>query len=147
MLTPQRERFAREVASGKSQAEAYRIAYPKSLKWQETSVWAESSRLMANDKVLTRVAQIKETAALSAAVTVESLVKKLEKVCEIALSAETPQCSAAVSAHLAQAKLLGLFEADNKQKNPMTELLATLAGKVAKPVAGSGLPDEDAEND
>ena len=144
MLTPQRERFAIEVASGKSQAEAYRIAYPKSLKWQDRTVWSRASELMTNGKVRGRVAEIREAAALSAAVTVDSLVKKLEKVSEIALAAETPQCSAAISAFSTQAKLLGLFEADNKQKtDPLKELLTHLQGNVMGP--STTAPDEDDE--
>ena len=143
MLTPQREKFAREVASGKSQADAYRAAYPKSLKWTDRTVWNRASELMANSGVKGRVSEIQEAAAVASAVTIDSLIKKLEKVCAIALTADTPQCSAAVSAHMAQAKLLGLFEANNRQKNPLALLLASLSGNVLKPAAGSGLPDDD----
>lgn len=58
-LTHQQERFAQEVASGKSQAEAYRIAYPKSLKWKPDSVWNKASELMRNVAVSARVEAIK----------------------------------------------------------------------------------------
>lgn len=54
-LTPQQEKFAQEVASGKSLAEAYRIAYPKSLKWADTTLWPHASKMMCNGKVSTRV--------------------------------------------------------------------------------------------
>lgn len=54
-LTPQQETFALAVAGGKSLAEAYRSAYPKSLKWAETTLWPHASKLMANDKVSTRI--------------------------------------------------------------------------------------------
>ena len=40
-LTPKQEKFAQEVASGKSQADAYREAYPKSKKWKDETLWAE----------------------------------------------------------------------------------------------------------
>lgn len=63
-LTPQQERFAQEVASGKNQSEAYRLAYPNSKSWKPETVWKRSSELMSNGEVLGRVATLqKETAA------------------------------------------------------------------------------------
>jgi hypothetical protein len=55
-LRPQQEAFALAVASGKSQAEAYRAAYPKSKAWKDTAVWQQASRLMALPHVSARVA-------------------------------------------------------------------------------------------
>lgn len=47
-VTPRQEKFAQEVANGHSQAEAYRIAYPKSQLWKEEAVWSMASKLMRN---------------------------------------------------------------------------------------------------
>lgn len=58
-LTHQQEAFAQAVASGKSQSDAYRIAYPKSLKWQPDTVWKRASEMMADGNVSGRVAAIK----------------------------------------------------------------------------------------
>ena len=60
-LTPQQEAFAQAVASGKSQSEAYRIAYPGSEKWKPEALWANSSALMA--KVSVRVYAIRKELA------------------------------------------------------------------------------------
>lgn len=51
-LTPPQELFARRVAEGKNQSDAYREAYPKSQKWKLTSVTGmenkpEAARLSA----------------------------------------------------------------------------------------------------
>ena len=59
-LTGPQEKFAVGVASGKTQADAYREAYPKSKKWKDETLWAEASRLMANHKVSTRVKELRE---------------------------------------------------------------------------------------
>lgn len=59
-LTGQQEKFALGVASGKTQADAYREAYPRSKKWKDETVWSEGSRLMANRKVATRVNELRE---------------------------------------------------------------------------------------
>lgn len=58
-LTPAQEVFAQLVASGKTQADAYRGAYPKAAGWKASSVWEKASTLMANVKVQSRVEQIK----------------------------------------------------------------------------------------
>lgn len=59
-LTGQQEKFALGVASGKTQVDAYREAYPKSNKWKDDSVYPKASALMANGKVSARVAELRE---------------------------------------------------------------------------------------
>jgi hypothetical protein len=43
IFTPVEGRFANEVALGKSQAAAYRIANPKSTRWKDGSVYMKDS--------------------------------------------------------------------------------------------------------
>ncbi len=62
-LTGQQEKFAVGVASGKTQADAYREAYPKSKAWKDGSVHTKASLLMSNVKVQQRVAELKERIA------------------------------------------------------------------------------------
>ena len=57
-LTPKQEKFAQEVASGKSQADAYRAAFDCAKSKPET-VQANASRLMANSTVAARVEKLK----------------------------------------------------------------------------------------
>ena len=59
-LTSQQEKFCQLVAAGNTYSESYRIAYPKSKKWKIEVVWVESSKLMANTKVLLRVKEIQK---------------------------------------------------------------------------------------
>ena len=58
-LTAQQEFFARLVAEGKSQSEAYRQAYPKAQKWKPGNVWRRSSELSAKPVVLGRIEAIR----------------------------------------------------------------------------------------
>lgn len=53
-LTDKQERFVQEIIKGKSQREAYKIAYPKSVNWTDNAVDSRASRLAKIDKVLTR---------------------------------------------------------------------------------------------
>ena len=82
-LTPMQERFCQEVAGGKSQAAAYRVAYPRSLQWKnEESVWVAASRLMANTNVSLRVAELRAELAKASLWTRERAVETLMGVIE-----------------------------------------------------------------
>ena len=68
VLTPQQEKFAQAVASGKNQAEAFRVANKRAQKWKPETVWSEASKLMALPKVSTRVQEIQAAIAKRAEV-------------------------------------------------------------------------------
>ena len=78
-LTDKQEKFAQAVAAGKTYADAYREAYPVSEKWKDESIWCESSKLMADPKVLQRVKQIQEQQAKANEVTLEEVIKELSE--------------------------------------------------------------------
>ena len=77
-LTPAQEQFAQLVASGKSQSEAYRTAYPKSQAWKDEAVWSQASRLMP--KVSARIEQIRAELAERGLWSREQSVKALVEV-------------------------------------------------------------------
>jgi len=79
-LTPAQETFATGVASGLSQSEAYRRAYPRSHRWKPETVWREASRLAAEPKVSTRVQELLQRAAAANEVTVERVVKEMARL-------------------------------------------------------------------
>ena len=54
-LTPIEEAFALQIALGKSQAEALRIAHPKAKNWKPASVHVEACLVMGKAKVRRRV--------------------------------------------------------------------------------------------
>ncbi len=60
VLTHQQETFCIEVAKGKTQTEAYRIAYPKSKNWTKEAVWVQSSILNGKEKIQDRIDELKE---------------------------------------------------------------------------------------
>lgn len=80
MLTPQQEKFCTGIACGLSQADAYRKAYPKSLKWKDKTVWEKASVLAGNDKVKARVKELAEKAAAKNEITVERVIGELAKI-------------------------------------------------------------------
>lgn len=76
-LTPAQETFAAGIASGLNQSEAYRKAYPRSLKWADKTVWARASELAANSKVSGRIDSLGKQAAAANEITVERIVREL----------------------------------------------------------------------
>ncbi len=60
LLTGKQEKFILNVISGMSQRQAYRDAYPSSLKWKDKNVDGQASALMAKPEVLTRYRELIE---------------------------------------------------------------------------------------
>ena len=106
-LTPKQEAFARLVANGSSYADAYREAY--SSKGKDQTVHNESSKLMANQYVSSRVDQLigqKERAIARKAVTDRELVVgKLRRWTEDGIDPSTGE--EPTPAQLQAAQLLG----------------------------------------
>lgn len=78
-MTPKQERFCHEVASGKTQAEAYRIAF-NAENMKDATVYKRASELMANGEVTGRVAELRGELAKKALWTREMSVKALVRV-------------------------------------------------------------------
>lgn len=77
MLTLKQERFVQELIKGKSQREAYRIAYPGSAKWKESSVDCKASILFSNGKVKERYDELFKEAQKEAILDAVEMRKKL----------------------------------------------------------------------
>lgn len=75
-LTPQQEKFARIVAAGKNQADAYRDAYPRSSTWKDDSVHNKASALMRNAQVSARVSELQAAIAERAEVKAADVLRE-----------------------------------------------------------------------
>ena len=106
-LTIKQEKFAQLVVELGDNSKAYRGAYDAERMKPET-VHKRSGELIANGAVAGRIDELRAEAAKAHRCTVESLLIKLDTAYDRALASETPQCSAAVAAVMAQAKLCGL---------------------------------------
>lgn len=96
------EKFAQELAKGKSQEDAYRDA-------GYIGDRTHASRLATNDNVQARLAELKERAAERTVVTVESLTQRLLKIAEKGEGAkDAPLLSVARASIMDAAKLNGL---------------------------------------
>lgn len=79
-LTPQQEKFAQGIASGKTQADAYREAYPKSRKWSDNAVRVNASKLAADTNVSLMVQEFRDAVSKAAQVETVQVVKELARV-------------------------------------------------------------------
>ena len=90
-LTANQESFAQLVASGRSQADAYRAAYPSSQEWTLGALYEEASRTAALPAVSLRVkylrALITQQAIDAAVVDKAWVLKRLKTVAERCLQA------------------------------------------------------------
>lgn len=106
-LTEKQERFCHLVIELGNTSEAYRQSYD-SEKMKVETVNRAAKQLMDNPKIATRLKELREPIIEKHNITVESLLKELEEARTCALTAETVQSSAAVSATMSKAKLLGM---------------------------------------
>lgn len=107
------ERFAQELAKGKSKYGAYSLA-------GYSPDRGAAVRLSANASIANRVAALKAKAAEKVIVSVADIAQQLDEDREFARELESP--SAAVSATMGKAKVLGLLE-------DRTKVDITTAGK------------------
>ena len=136
------EMFTTNILSGMFQSEAYQKAGYKA-NTAANSLEANASRLISNDNVKIRLAYKRALLAKKADITVESLLLEFEKNKDLAR--ECKQVGAANQALSEQGRLLGLYEADNSQKQgkSVVEILAIVANsKHQRAIAGSQTPSK-----
>ena len=107
-MTPKQEQFARLYVETGNASEAYRQAYNTDNMKPET-VTNEAYKLLQTPDISAMVDDLKAEARQRHAVTVDDLLHELEQARAAALAAPTPQSSAAVSATMGKAKMLGLL--------------------------------------
>lgn len=101
------EAFTQKWHETDNKTEAYKFAFPGSLKWKEATVNSKASTLSKNEKVAARYGELQEQSSKRHGITIDSLLKELNEIKEVAMSLDVPQCSAAVSSVMSKAKLTG----------------------------------------
>ncbi len=76
MLTDKQEKFCQNIINGMNQADAYRAAYPNQ-KMSDKTIWEAASRLMANNKVVARLSELRNELAQPAIMTAQERLKWL----------------------------------------------------------------------
>lgn len=124
-LNQRQTRFAQLVAQGKTQADAYREAYPHSSAWKDISVKPKASRLAADPRVAALVAKLQAEGAQAAVYTLADHLQRLDALSKKAEAAQ--EWNAAITAE----KQRGLAAGFYMPKSPMEPPLAPAAVDVA----------------
>ncbi|GAA0259156.1 terminase small subunit [Pseudomonas rhodesiae] len=119
------EKFCLAYVETANAAESYRIAY-NTEKMATATIGREGYNTLQKPQVQTRLEELRKKVMERHEITVDTLLAELEEARKAALGAETPQTSAAVSATMGKAKLLGL---DKK--------IVELTGKNGAPIETS----------
>lgn len=112
-LTPKQEAFAMAVASGLTQADAYRSAYNAS-KMLPATVQNKAHVLMKNGEISARVRELRKPIAEKAQITLEGHLAELEALRIAAKKAR--QFSAAITAEIARGKASGVHVEQTKSE-------------------------------
>lgn len=106
-LTPKQTRFCQLYVELGNASKAYRQSYHAD-NMSNTTIHRKASELLAMDKIKRQVDELQAGHRQRHDLTVDDLLVELEQARIAALTCETPQTSAAVSATMGKAKLLGL---------------------------------------
>ena len=126
MLTPKQEKFAQEVASGKTQADAYRASYNVKPNTKPETCQQKASLLMKRVEIRARVKELRKPIAVRAQLTLESHLADLLDLRKRAM--EEGQFSAAISAEIARGKASGIYTEKISIETP--KLIIRRAGEL-----------------
>lgn len=85
-LTEQQERFCRFIVEGRNQRDAYKLAGYKS--GSDAATDANASRLISNDKIANRIAEMRQPIADKFEITTEFIAQELLNVWKASLQAD-----------------------------------------------------------
>jgi len=125
-ITQKQELFAQAVASGMTQADAYRSAFNVRAGTKPSSVQVSASKLMADPNIVQRVSELRAPIAQKAQITLESHLEALKDLRDRAV--DSGQLSAAISAEIARGKASGVHV--EKTQNEISGKLITKIERV-----------------
>lgn len=109
-MTPKQELFVQTYFETSNASEAYKRAY--NTQANANTVYRKASQLLKHPEVIKLLAELKEETRQRHKLTIDDILQELEQSRLLAL--ENIQCSAAVTATMSKAKLLGLVVDKNE---------------------------------
>ena len=130
-LTIKQEKFCTVYIETGNASEAYRQAY-NCEKMKPETINNKAYELLKNGVITARLEELRAKHAERHNLTIDDLIKELEETKKVALSAMIPQCSAAISATMGKAKLLGFLDKkdEGKDKDDLASALNKLIDKM-----------------
>ncbi len=141
-MTIKQELFAQAYIETGNASEAYKRAY--NTQANANTVNRKASQLLKHPEVIKLLADLQAIHRQRHTITIDHILQELEQSRLLAL--ENIQCSAAISATMGKAKLLGLDKKAGVNENPMTAFITSLQGtsvRVVQQCAADNYDDED----
>lgn len=79
MLTAKQEKFVQGIIEGKTQADAYKEAYPKQ-RMSDKTIYEAASRLMKDSKIIARVKELRDQMAKPTIMTAQERLELLTRI-------------------------------------------------------------------
>lgn len=114
-LTPKQQRYDRFVSEMLVDGNVTRSA--KEAGYSEKTAYSQGHRLLKNVEIANAIKAGQKDIAKRNELTIDDIIKELEEARTAALTAESPQSSAAVAATMGKAKVLGMLVDKSEVKN------------------------------
>ena len=114
-LTPKQQRYDRFVSEMLIDGNVTRSA--KAAGYSEKTAYSQGHRLLKNVEIANAIKAGQKDIAKRNELTIDDIIKELEEARTAALTAESPQSSAAVAATMGKAKVLGMLVDKSEVKN------------------------------
>lgn len=114
-LTPKQQRYDRFVSEMLVDGNVTRSA--KAAGYSEKTAYSQGHRLLKNVEIAAAIKAGQKDIAKRNELTIDDIIKELEEARTAALTAESPQSSAAVAATMGKAKVLGMLVDKSEVKN------------------------------
>ncbi|MGP5174404.1 terminase small subunit [Psychrobacter immobilis] len=114
-LTPKQQRYDRFVSEMLVDGNVTRSA--KAAGYSEKTAYSQGHRLLKNVEIANAIKAGQKDIAKRNELTIDDIIKELEEARTAALTAESPQSSAAVAATMGKAKVLGMLVDKSEVKN------------------------------
>jgi len=129
-MTPKQELFAQVYLETSNASEAYKQAY--NTQANANTVNRKASQLLKHPEVSTHIIELQNEQRKKHHLTLDDILQELEQTRLLAL--KNKQCSAAISATMSKAKLLGLDKKAGTNTDPLTALIASIQGSSVQVV-------------
>lgn len=114
-LTPKQQRYNRFVSEMLVDGNVTRSA--KAAGYSEKTAYSQGHRLLKNVEIANAIKAGQKDIAKRNELTIDDIIRELEEARTAALTAESPQSSAAVAATMGKAKVLGMLIDKSEVKN------------------------------
>jgi len=122
ILTPKQENFCLAYLETQNGQEAYKIAYPAALKWQNDSVRSRAREMLNDSYIMARINELRAPAVKKAQITYESHLADLKELRDEAK--EKDHFGPAITAEISRGKAAGFYVEKVEVKNIYEEMPA-----------------------